>query len=85
MDGAEEEPLPWPVLDPWPAGWLGDTPEAAVATWRRMTSARRLAIARGLLATARGALAAGIRMRHPALGDREVAGRVREEIARAGR
>lgn len=74
-------PLPWPSLDPMPDGWLDDTPAAAVAMWRRLTPARRLATAHGLLTTARAVLAAGTRMREPHLDRRAVAARVREAIA----
>lgn len=75
-------PLPWPQLDPLPEGWLDDTPPDAVAVWRRLTPARRVATAHALYLSARRAVAAGVLLREPHLDAQAHAARVREIIAR---
>ena len=82
MSDPTAPPLPWPVLDPIPDGWLGDTPPETVQAWRRMEPAGRWAAALGARATARVWLLAGERLRHPALSEPALRARVRERLAR---
>ena len=78
---AEAEVLPWPVLDPWPGGWLDDTPPEAVRRMRLRTSTQRWAAIFRMRATARTWTEAGERMRHPHLDDAAIAARVRARLA----
>lgn len=75
------DPLPWPVVDPLPPGWLGDTPDQAVRVWRAMPTRARARAAHALWRTARRLMAAGERMRHPAADAAEVEHRVRARLA----
>lgn len=78
------DPLPWPDLDPMPPGWLDDTPAEAVVRLRRRTPAQRWAAIFRLRATARAWIAAGERLRHPALDEVALAHRVRARLAGRG-
>lgn len=77
-------PLPWPSLDPIPAGWLGDTPAQAVARWRCLTPADRYAAFRRTRVTAYTFALAGERMRHPDLPPDALHARARRRMADAG-
>ena len=77
--------LPWPDLDPIPAGWLDDTPPDAVRRLRTRTAAQRWDAIFRLRATARTWAEAGERMRNPDLDDSTIAARVRARIAGAAR
>lgn len=78
-----DDSLPWPMLDPIPPGWLDDTPADAVRRLRAQAPQRRAATAHVLWRSARAAVAAGERLRHPRDTDRQIAARVRARIARA--
>ncbi|GJG87065.1 hypothetical protein tb265_22460 [Gemmatimonadetes bacterium T265] len=80
-ENTEVDALPWPVLDPWPAGWLDDTPAESVRRLRRRTAAERWAAIFRLRATAWTWTEAGERMRHPDLDDAAIAARVRARLA----
>ena len=76
-------PPPWPALDPWPPGWLGDTPPRTVAHWRAMTMAERYAAVMRARATARVWVLAGERLRQPDEDEDSLRARVRQRLARA--
>ena len=78
------DPLPWPELDPFPEGWLDDTPYEAVVRWRRLTPADRFAAFLRARETVWRWSLAGERMRYPDRTDAEHMRAVRERLRVGG-